>query len=470
MEYENLLDIVKSGEGYTAEFKRSLNDSIGKEICALANAIGGKIILGIDDKTNAVLGCKLSNSDRSKIQDIARNMNPPLNIVLEQIKDLVVIYVPDGKDKPYTVNGHFYLRYGANSQQLNRNEIRDLFQRENMISFERQVTQFRKQDFSTPAFNTFKKEAKLDANLSEKHIYENLNYYTDGRMNNCGILLFTKDVKHYFYNAVISCFLYADTERTMIIDSKEFSEDFFSNLNNAHKYILSKLNTALIISGELKHRKKLELPAEALREAIINAMIHRDYFYPSAIMIHINHEKVEITNPGRLMFPRDQLGKRAVHRNPILVDTAHRVGLIEKAGSGINRIEKMIDDNKSDVIFETGEFFSTIFLRKKMDKQTVHDTVYETGTNEEEIQKKYGRNTEEIRKKYGNIAVDIINKFLEMPEITGKQVAKLLSLSQSTVEKKISILKKDGLLKRHGSTKVGHWEVIVPNENIKKLK
>jgi len=188
-------------------------------------------------------------------------------------------------------------------------------------------------------------------------------------------------VKHYFYNAVISCFLYADTERTMIIDSKEFSEDFFSNLNNAHKYILSKLNTALIISGELKHKKKLELPAEALREAIINAMIHRDYFFPSAIMIHINHEKVEITNPGRLMFPKEELGNRAVHRNPILVDTAHRVGLIEKAGSGIKRIKKMIEDNESEVIFETGEFFSTIFLRKKTEKQTVHETVYDTGSN-----------------------------------------------------------------------------------------
>jgi ATP-dependent DNA helicase RecG len=139
MHYNNLVDIIKTGEGYTIEFKKSMNSSIGKDICAFANSSGGKIIIGVEDKTNEVIGYKLTNSDKSKIQDIARNMNPSFNVQVEQIKDLVIVYIPEGKNKPYTINGHFYLRYGASSQQLNRDEIRELFQKENLISFERKA-------------------------------------------------------------------------------------------------------------------------------------------------------------------------------------------------------------------------------------------------------------------------------------------------------------------------------------------
>ena len=127
MKYSELLDIIKTGEGYTIELKESINSSISKDICAFTNSSGGKIIIGVEDKTNKVIGYKLTNLDRSKVQNIARNMSPSFNVQIEQIKDLAVVYVPEGKNKPYTVNVYFYLRYGANSQQLNRDEIRDLF-------------------------------------------------------------------------------------------------------------------------------------------------------------------------------------------------------------------------------------------------------------------------------------------------------------------------------------------------------
>ncbi|MDG6224091.1 MAG: ATP-binding protein [Candidatus Thermoplasmatota archaeon] len=116
MNYEELVDVVKTGEGYTIELKESLSSTIEKDICAFANSSGGKIIIGVEDRTGDIKGYKLTNSDRSKIQDIARNMNPAFNARIEQVRDMVVIYVSEGKDKPYTVNGHFYLRYGANSQ------------------------------------------------------------------------------------------------------------------------------------------------------------------------------------------------------------------------------------------------------------------------------------------------------------------------------------------------------------------
>ena len=362
MNYEELIDVVKTGEGYTIELKESLSSNIGKDICAFANSSGGRIVIGVEDRTGDIKGYKLTNSDRSKIQDIARNMNPAFNARIEQVRDLVVIYVSEGKDKPYTVNGHFYLRYGANSQQLNRDEIRELFQKENLISFERNTIDFKDRDFSEDAFARFRKEAGLDGDLSKEHILSNLNLLTNGKLNNCGVLFFSKDVKSYFPNATVACFLYADKEQTDIIDSKEFSVDFATNLNDAYNYLLSKLNTAIIIDG-LKHTAKLELPKDALREAIINAMIHRDYLYSSNIQVHISPERVEIVNPGKLLFPEEDLGKRSAQRNPLLTDMVHRLGLVEKAGSGIKRMRKSMKEYDLGIDFEIGSFFSAVFHR-----------------------------------------------------------------------------------------------------------
>ena len=178
----NLLDLIKTGEGYTIELKESINSSLGKEICSFANAQGGKIIIGVEDKTNIVKGFKLTNKDKSKIQDIVRNIDPSFNVQIEQIQNIVIIYVPEGKNKPYTVNGHFYIRQGANSQQLNRNEIRSFFQKENLMHFEKQTTDFNKSDFSNKLLTNFKKKANLT--ISKESILNNLNLTTNDKLNN----------------------------------------------------------------------------------------------------------------------------------------------------------------------------------------------------------------------------------------------------------------------------------------------
>jgi len=96
-------------------------------------------------------------------------------------------------------------------------------------------------------------------------------------------------------------------------------------------------------------------------------LIHRDYLFPANVQINISPDKVEIINPGKLLFPIEELGKRNVLRNPILVDLAHRLGLVEKAGSGIKRMKKMMDEEGLEMEFEVGTYFSTIFHRRTSD-------------------------------------------------------------------------------------------------------
>jgi ATP-dependent DNA helicase RecG len=133
MDIEELKFIIAQGEGYKLEFKESFSDSIGKEICAFANSKGGKILVGVADD-GKIKGVTSSNVVKSRIYDMARNFDPPLRITVEEIEPVVIINVEEGINKPYSVNGRFYMRYGANSQQLKRDEIRDFFREENLIS------------------------------------------------------------------------------------------------------------------------------------------------------------------------------------------------------------------------------------------------------------------------------------------------------------------------------------------------
>ena len=445
MNANNLLDLIKTGEGYTIELKESINSSLGKEICSFANAQGGKIIIGVEDKTNIVKGFKLTNKDKSKIQDIVRNIDPSFNVQIEQIQNIVIIYVPEGKNKPYTVNGHFYIRQGANSQQLNRNEIRSFFQKENLMHFEKQTTDFNKSDFSNKLLTNFKKKANLT--ISKESILNNLNLTTNDKLNNAGLLFFSKEIKKYHPTAIILCFLYSDEEQVDIIDSKEFSQDIITNLEETYKYIISKLNNAIILDGSLQHKRHLELPREAMREALINAIVHKDYLFPSYIQINISPDKVEIINPGKLLFPKTEFGRTSSYRNPIMADLMQRLGETERAGSGIKRIKKYCKEESIKLKFETNEIFRTIFYRD----QTKPD---KTRQNQAKTKPKPSQKlTKEERK-------NLIIKEISNNCFSNRNFAKKIGISRSTVESDLNELKEENKTIFVGFKRAGHWEII----------
>lgn len=262
MNKKELIDLIKTGEGYTLELKESIGNSLGKEICAFANASGGKIILGIKDN-GALTGYKLTNKDKSLIQDIARNMDPSLHLTVEKVFDLAIIYVPEGKEKPYTVNGHFYLRQGANSQQLKRDEIRSLFQKENLIRFDRKVTpDFNtEKNFDNKKLKSFLSKAGIDSSLPKEHILQNLGLITEGKLNNAGVLFFSHKASRFFLNSIITCVLYEGRTKSKILDKQDFDNDFISNFNNAVIFALKTLRTEYIIEKveKKKNRKFLKV-------------------------------------------------------------------------------------------------------------------------------------------------------------------------------------------------------------------
>lgn len=138
MEKKQLQELINTGEGLSLEFKQDLSKTLAKDICAFANSNGGKILLGIDDK-GILRGFSLTNSKKSIVQNLTRNMDPSFSVKITKINDITVIDVPEGVKKPYSVKGQFYVRIGANSQQLNRDEIKKFFQKEGQLTFDTQT-------------------------------------------------------------------------------------------------------------------------------------------------------------------------------------------------------------------------------------------------------------------------------------------------------------------------------------------
>ena len=431
MDREELLGLIKTGEGYCLDFKESLPSDLGKHICAFTNGSGGKIILGIRDN-GSPSGYMLSNADEAKINSTARNLEPSIKVRVERVDGLAVIHIPEGENKPHSSAGQFYLRIGSTSQQLKRDEIRDFFQRERLVRFdEKPNMQFDfEHDFYRLKFKDYLERAKLTSVQDERDMLVNLNLLDGGYMRNAGVLFFTQRITKFFMSATVVCVLYQGTDKHQILDKKEFNADLISNYENALTYIYSKLNTNFIIKRE--RTEKLELPEDALREALINAIVHRDYFSTAQVQVDIYLDRVDISNPGGLVsgLVRKDLGKRSMPRNPLLMDLLLRIDKVEKVGSGIGRIRKAMEEYGLKVKFDIRESWFSVVLPRPVLK-TVEKTV---------------------------------EKILELieanPKITQKELMEKTGLTRRGVEWNLSKLKEGGKLRRIGPDKGGHWEVI----------
>ncbi|PKM99123.1 MAG: transcriptional regulator [Elusimicrobia bacterium HGW-Elusimicrobia-2] len=442
MNKNELALLMSQGEGYNLEFKENYSKNIGREICAFANASGGTIIIGISDNGQQT-GFKISNRIKSEIQDMARKSEPSIKIDIEKADtDLVVISVFEGENKPYSYGGKFFIREGANTQQLAREEIRTFFQKEGRILFDEMPNRDFdiKKDFDNSKYSKFLAKAGISGIADKKIVLENLGLLKDECMKNAGILLFAKNIANFFINASITCCIFKGKSKTEILDRKEFASDIYSNYESAILYLQKNLKTRYVIKDAGPRKEVLEMPEEVLREAILNAILHRDYFEKGAcVMVEIYSDRIEISNPGGLaggLKPED-FGKKSLSRNPLLFGLVHRLGLVEKVGSGIERMRlAMGNAGLKEPVFEFGTFF-TVKLKRSGQADT------------QKTPRKHPENTQKI-----------VGAILENPAITIKELARQLGLSQDSIKHHVLVLKKKGVIKRVGPDKGGHWEVI----------
>jgi len=351
------------------EYKESFSPSFARDLAAFANSSGGKILLGVRDD-GSVVGIRDSNHLRAQIQDLARNCDPPVKVLTEVVGKVMVITVRESESKPVQCREGFFWRQGASTQKLSRDEIRDFFRSEGAIRFDLTVCpKFRyPEDFDREKFDTWISQSRITARGRIDDILVNIEVAERvGRrliFRNAGVLFFAKDVKHFFPQAYITCLLAKGIDKVNILDRKDFAGGLVSDIEESLRFIERNTRTGYRIE-KLRREDVPEYPMRALREAITNAVMHRDYFEAGAnVFVEIYDDRIEISNPGGLPkgLSREELGTRSVRRNPLIADLLHRIALIEKAGTGIRR---MIEDARKhkcpEPKFTVNGFFTATF-------------------------------------------------------------------------------------------------------------
>jgi ATP-dependent DNA helicase RecG len=385
---------------------------LSREICAFTNANGGKILLGVTDN-GEIKGIEITNNLRSQIQNIARNLDPPISVDVNDVDGVLVF-----DEKP---NVDFEL-----DNDLDDNKL-----------------------------NFFLDKAKISQVLEKKDILDNLYLLKDGYLKNAGVLLFCRRITKFFPQATITCVLYRGKTKYKILDRKEYDEDIYLNYHNAFNYIQSKLNTEFIIKGGPRE-ERLELPEDALREGLLNAIAHRDYFISGAnILVDIFFDRVEITNPGGLVkgLKREDLGKRSLSRNNLLFGLMQRMELVEKVGSGIVRMERGMEKYglKKPRFDINDNWFSIIFDRPV---QRLSETTWKTP---QKTPQKTPRKTP--RKILTELEAKILGEIKKDPHISRIRIANVLKLSEYTVKEYLEKLKHKEVIERIGPAKGGYWRV-----------
>jgi len=181
---------------------------------------------------------------------------------------------------------------------------------------------------------------------------------------NAGVLFFAKEVGRFFPQAYVTCLLAKGTDKVNILDRKDFAGGLVSDIEESLRFIERNTRTGYRIE-KLRREDVPEYPMRALREAITNAVMHRDYFEAGAnVFVEIYDDRIKVSNPGGLPkgLSKEELGTRSVRRNPLIADLLHRIALIEKAGTGIRR---MIEDARKhkcpEPKFTVNGFFTATF-------------------------------------------------------------------------------------------------------------
>jgi ATP-dependent DNA helicase RecG len=351
LSHDDLAILLQEGEGTTLEFKESLSSSFAREIVALANTIGGRILLGVRDD-GSIAGIDDSNVLRARIQDVARNCDPPVTVTVQPVDRVIVVQVRESASKPVQCSDGFFWRQGAVSQKLTREEIRELFRGEGAIRFDlAPCPAFRyPEDFDRQKYDAWLRLSGITGGQPVEEVLVNLEVAERSGatflFRNAGVLFFAKNVRRFFNQAYVTCLLSKGVDKVHVLDRKDFDGGIVADIEDAIRFVERNTRTAWRIES-LKRENIPEYPVNALREALTNAVMHRDWFLDGAnVFVEIYTDRIEISSPGGLPkgMKLADLGHKSVRRNALIADMLHRIGFIEKAGTGIERIRKEARD------------------------------------------------------------------------------------------------------------------------------
>jgi len=336
------------------EFKLGFTEEIYKEVIAFANTDGGIVYVGIDNEGNAV-GLTNVDEEYTRITNGIRDaIMPDVTMCVKyfiQENKVVRITVNEGTNKPYYLKSKglkpsgVYVRQGTSSVPASPEQIRQMIKDSDGDTFEeiRSLEQELTFDAAEIAFKRYGVEFS-----TEKYRALGMTQKSDDIYTNLALLM-SDQCPHTTKIAVFS-----DDARTVFRDSKEFGGSLFKQFEDTVNYLALCNKTSSVIKGVVRTDRQ-DYPEEAIREALLNALVHRDYSFSGSIIINVNDKKMEFISIGGLLpgLSTDDIRIGISQpRNKNLAEVFHRLRLIESYGTGIRRIYKLYEKCDAQPIIE----------------------------------------------------------------------------------------------------------------------
>lgn len=396
MDYSEFLKDIKNPEKEVCELKTSFGewDDIAKTIAAFSTKSGGNIFVGVDRK-GIPCGTTCSNEIKGRLQGLADyEIKPSTNISVEIIihdskKGLVIacIHVTKGNNV-YSYKGVHYERRGDTNHSLTADEIFDIQKTLKKLYFD-EMPSFSE---DRPALISDISDIKVDTYLNQiRKIHEpldlrrflvNRSYIVEGgqQVKNAAVMIFGKEPQRFIPQLKVSMAIFSGNQITNNFIKKEYIGDIHEIFTDVYMELQRNIRIYSFVEGAQRFDVP-EYPLEIIRECLINAIVHRDFFDKSTeTFIKIFTDRIEFVNPANFPFEnmtfeeikRTKISKR---RNPLISDFFESVGAMEQEGRGLSIIEDgMKEHGLPPPIFEVGSKTFMVTLKNSENKSNIKNT------------------------------------------------------------------------------------------------
>lgn len=424
-------------ENEYCELKSILTKDIKKEIIAFANTNGGKIYIGISDDGD-IIGIKNKDNELQALTGMINDgIKPSLieytRIKIEQYdkKDIIVIEIQSSPNKPYYLADKglkpsgVYLRHGCSSIQASDEIIKKMIFEHTGLRFEEMIS--KNQNLT---FEYLEKKFKDNNLIFDENKYKILNIINEeNKYTNLGLLLSEQ------CSYTIKCALFNGTNKIEFRDRKEFTGSILKQVDDIFGYfeLFNKLSGKII---GLKRIDTRDYPDYSLREALLNAVIHRSYYFDSSILVTLYDDKFEIVSMGGLIDGitiKEIFKGISSSRNPNLANIFYRLGYVESFGTGVGRIMDSYEQYSKKPIFDATEnTFSITLPNMNYQEAIIKSNIVTSSLSQEDT---------------------VINYLQEYNKINRNETEKLLSISKTRAYEILNGMLENNIIKKEDTGK-----------------
>ena len=466
------------------EFKQSWRDEYLQYICGFANAQGGTLYIGIDDKGEV---CGIKNA-HTLLENLPNQINQTMGLLaqvdlhVDEEKEYISIHV-EPSDQAISYRGKFYYRSGSTLQEMNGVALTDFLFRKNNTTWDQSIVEEATlNELDAESVDYFVRKAvdaqRLDASVRElSHIQllrklKLVNH--EDQLTMAALLLFGKDIEKWNLMASFRIGRFQQSQANLL-----FQDNIVCPLIHMPERVLWTLRSRYLVAPihyeGLQRIEPLEIPEDALREMVCNAIVHKNYLGPH-IQMRVWDDKIELWNFGELPYNYTIEKLLQTHesypRNPLIAQIFYLAGLIEQWGRGYEKIhDAFVREHLMQPTFEQarGGILVTIPREKFIAIQTGKSigaelsTTPDDQTSQKSVQKSVQKSTEKQQAIYDLIknkgSIEPLNEPLN-ELLNTERIALLLDIPYSTAKRIVKDLEKKGLIVRVGSKKNGHWEIL----------